>query len=106
MDPYLYGAARTPGSAPRAPGDGPDWTSIRAEIVLLEGEAWREFFDAFNDYAFLLEMLPDYGAASEDDEFRRFLAGEPRPDEELANPLAPPGAQVHRLSARELLALR
>ncbi|MEU3233609.1 DUF6879 family protein [Nocardiopsis alba] len=51
----------------------------------LEGDAWREFFDAFGDSAFRLETLPVYGVASEDDEFRRFLAGEPRPDEELAD---------------------
>lgn len=51
----------------------------------LEGDAWREFFDAFEDYAFRLETLPVYGVASEDEEFRRFLAGEPRPDKELAD---------------------
>ncbi|MGW9348035.1 DUF6879 family protein [Nocardiopsis flavescens] len=51
----------------------------------LEGDSWREFFDAFRDYAFRLETLPVYGVASEDDEFRRFLAGEPRPDAELAD---------------------
>lgn len=51
----------------------------------LEGEAWRQFFDAFEEVAFRLETLPVYGVASEDEEFRRFLAGEPRPDEELAD---------------------
>ncbi|WP_369689886.1 DUF6879 family protein, partial [Nocardiopsis alborubida] len=51
----------------------------------LEGDAWREFFDAFSDYAFRLETLPVYGVTSEDEEFKRFLAGEPRPDEELTD---------------------
>ncbi|KUP95553.1 DUF6879 family protein [Thermobifida cellulosilytica] len=46
-------------------------------------EEWREFFDSYTDYAFRLETLPVYKVAIEDDEYRRFLAGEKRPESEL-----------------------
>jgi hypothetical protein len=38
--------------------------------VLLEGDDWRKFFDAYHRDAFRLETLPAYGVTSEDEEFR------------------------------------
>ncbi|MFC9085946.1 DUF6879 family protein [Nocardiopsis dassonvillei] len=49
----------------------------------LEGDAWREFFDSFQHEAFRLETLPSYTVPEEEEELRRFLAGETRPAEEL-----------------------
>ena len=50
--------------------------------MLLVGNAWREFFDAYQQSAFRLETLPVYAMPDEDDEFRRHLAGE-RPPADL-----------------------
>ncbi|MBN1171070.1 MAG: hypothetical protein JXA67_02750 [Micromonosporaceae bacterium] len=47
--------------------------------MLLDGDAWREFFDAYERSAFRLETLPVYAVREEEDEFRRFLAGEKPP---------------------------
>lgn len=49
----------------------------------LEGDAWREFFDSFQREAFRLETLPSYTVPEEEEELRRFLAGQTRPAEEL-----------------------
>ncbi|MGC0419258.1 DUF6879 family protein [Embleya sp. AB8] len=47
----------------------------------LTGRAWPEFFDTYERSAFRLETLPVYAMHDEQDEFRRFLAGErPPPD--------------------------
>jgi hypothetical protein len=48
--------------------------------VRLEGDGWREFFDSYEQSAFRLETLPVYAMADEEDEFRRFLAGEKPPE--------------------------
>ena len=48
----------------------------------LEGDAWRAFFDSYQRSAFRLETLPVYAMPDEEDEFRRFLAGE-RPPADL-----------------------
>jgi hypothetical protein len=47
----------------------------------LEGDAWRQFFDSYERAAFRLETLPVYAMPDEEDEFRRFLAGEKPPQD-------------------------
>ena len=47
--------------------------------MLLTGDAWREFFDSYERSAFRLETLRVYAVAEEEDEYRRFLAGERPP---------------------------
>jgi hypothetical protein len=42
--------------------------------VLLDGDAWRRFFDSYQHEAFRLETLPSYGVASEDEELQQFLS--------------------------------
>jgi hypothetical protein len=42
--------------------------------VRLDGEHWRNFFDAFQHTAFRLETYPAYDVTSEREEYDRFLA--------------------------------
>ncbi|MEV6859813.1 DUF6879 family protein [Streptosporangium subroseum] len=48
---------------------------------LLEGESWKRLFTTFQSSAFRLETLPEYKVTSEEDEIRRFLAGEHPPSD-------------------------
>jgi len=44
----------------------------------LDGDAWRDFFDSFEQDAFRLETLPVYRVEGESDDFERYLAtGDP-----------------------------
>ncbi|MGW4891215.1 DUF6879 family protein [Kitasatospora sp. NPDC004240] len=45
--------------------------------MLLDGSDWRGFFDAMERDAWRLETLPVYTVPQEEDDIRRFLAGEP-----------------------------
>ena len=48
--------------------------------MLLDGDAWRDFFDRFESEAWRLEVQPTYTMPGEADSFARFLRGEPKPD--------------------------
>lgn len=48
--------------------------------VLLDGDAWREFFDRFESEAWRLEVQPTYTMPKESDSFARFLRGETKPE--------------------------
>lgn len=47
--------------------------------MLLDGEAWRGFFDRFESEAWRLEAQPTYTMPGEAESFARFLRGDPKP---------------------------
>ncbi|MFC9654027.1 DUF6879 family protein [Streptomyces sp. NPDC056937] len=48
--------------------------------MLLDGEAWRGFFDAFESEAWRFEAQPTYSMPREQQNVARFLRGEGKPD--------------------------
>ena len=51
--------------------------------MLLAGDQWKTFIRSFQREAFRLETRPGYTVPEEEDELRRWRAGEKRPDAEL-----------------------
>ncbi|WP_406342822.1 DUF6879 family protein [Streptomyces sp. NBC_00648] len=47
--------------------------------MLLDGEGWRRFFDAFEREAWRFEAQPTYAMPKEQENIGRFLRGEPKP---------------------------
>ncbi|MGW1222219.1 DUF6879 family protein [Streptomyces californicus] len=52
--------------------------------MLLDGEDWRRFFDAFEREAWRFEAQPTYTMPKEQENLARFLRGESKPDDHNA----------------------
>ncbi|MFD7365878.1 DUF6879 family protein [Nocardiopsis alba] len=48
--------------------------------MLLDGDAWREFFERFSSEAWRLEVQPTYTMPKEAENFTRFLRGDLKPE--------------------------